>query len=56
MHRPQFELYDIQRDPDEVTNLAADPRHTATLAGLKERIKTVQQRTKDPWVHKWEYE
>ncbi len=56
VNRPQIELYDIQGDPDEVVNLAADPRHSATLTRLIGRLKDFQMRTKDPWLHKWEYE
>jgi N-sulfoglucosamine sulfohydrolase len=56
LHRPAFELYDLAADPHEVTNLAADPAHTETLARLQARLKAMQQRTKDPWLLKWEYE
>jgi len=33
--RSGVELYDHQTDPHEYTNLAADPRHAATLAELR---------------------
>jgi len=56
INSPQFELYDLEKDPDELVNLASDPRHAATLESLKAKIKAFQQRTKDPWIHKWEYE
>lgn len=56
MSRPQFELYDLENDPDEVINLATDPRHTKVLANLKTKIKAFQTRTKDPWILKWKYE
>ena len=56
VNRPQFELYDLESDPDETVNLAADPRHATILAGLKDKLKDFQKRTKDPWLHKWEYE
>ena len=56
LNRPQFELYDLESDPGETKNLAADPAHSATLEELKEKLKTFQQRTGDPWVHKWQYE
>ncbi len=54
--RPAFELYDLERDPLESTNLAADPKHAQVLADLKARIKAFQERTGDPWVIKWRYE
>jgi N-sulfoglucosamine sulfohydrolase len=54
--RPQFELYDLDKDPDETVNLASDPARAETLNKLKARIRDVQKRTKDPWVSKWEYE
>jgi len=54
--RPEWELYDLDADPDETKNLAADSEHAATLALLKEKLRAFQERTKDPWLHKWQYE
>ena len=34
-HRPAEELYDLDADPWEQTNLADDPAHASTLAGLR---------------------
>ncbi len=56
IHRPQFELYDLEQDPDEAVNRAGDAAYAATLAELKDKIKTFQQRTADPWILKWDYE
>jgi len=56
IHRPEFELYDLQTDPHEVHNLAASPDHAQLLAELKASLKAFQKRTKDPWIMKWEYE
>jgi N-sulfoglucosamine sulfohydrolase len=56
IHRPQFELYDVQNDPNETLNLAADPNYAELLAELKAELKAFQKRTNDPWVLKWEYE
>lgn len=56
MHRPQFELFDLQRDPLEAHNLAESEEHQALLAELKAKLKAFQKRTSDPWILKWEYE
>jgi N-sulfoglucosamine sulfohydrolase len=56
IHRPEFELYDLTSDPNEVENLASDTSHAEVLEELKGKIKAFQERTKDPWVMKWKYE
>jgi N-sulfoglucosamine sulfohydrolase len=56
VNRPQFELYDLESDPDEVQNLANDSQHRARLAGLQQKLKDFQRRTGDPWELKWERE
>lgn len=56
IHRPAFELYDLEADPAESRNLAADPAHAARLAVMKQRLKAAQKETGDPWVMKWDYE
>lgn len=56
IQRPEFELYDLQLDPEERNNLAASPEHADTLARLKLKLRQFQQRTDDPWVLKWQYE
>ncbi len=55
-NRPAFELYDLEADPHEVHNLADDPQHAALVADLKQRIRTMQEQTKDQWLLKWERE
>jgi N-sulfoglucosamine sulfohydrolase len=55
-HRPEFELYDLQADPDELHNLAQDPAHHDTLVTLRDKIKAFQKRTDDPWLIKWQHE
>lgn len=53
-HRPRFELYDLQQDPDEVTNLAEDPAHQAELETLIAKLKSWQQASRDPWFDRWD--
>jgi len=56
IHRPQFELYDLERDPHEVHNLAADDDHRHVLADLQRKLKHFQRRSSDPWLLKWDRE
>jgi N-sulfoglucosamine sulfohydrolase len=56
LHRPKFELYDLENDPDEIHNLADDPNHKGTLSRLQTKLKAFQKRTNDPWIVKWKYE
>jgi len=56
LHRPKFELYDLENDPHEVKNLAENPKYEKVLEELKAELKTFQKRTKDPWIVKWQYE
>ena len=56
VQRPEFELYDMQYDPDERNNLAADPDHAAILEDYQARLKAFQKEYHDPWIMKWEYE
>ena len=56
IHRPKYELYDLDADPDEVHNLADDPAHAQTLRQLQDRLKAFQQKTNDPWIVKYIYE
>ena len=56
IHRPKFELYDLQADPDEAVNLADSKQHAAALEELQKMLREFQQQTKDPWILKWKYE
>jgi N-sulfoglucosamine sulfohydrolase len=56
LHRPKFELYDLDRDANEVVNLADDPSYQKLKAELLEKLKAFQAATKDPWLRKWSYE
>jgi N-sulfoglucosamine sulfohydrolase len=56
IHRPKFELYDMQRDPNETENLAGKSEYAEVLRRYQEKLKAVQKELEDPWVMKWEYE
>ncbi len=56
LHRPRFELYDLEADPHEVRNLADEPQYEDRLDAMKAKLKIFQKQTKDPWILKWDYE
>lgn len=56
IHRPEFELYDIESDPDETENLAGDPRFAEILEKYQNELREFQAKTDDPWIMKWSYE
>ncbi|MDQ8206370.1 sulfatase [Coraliomargarita sp. SDUM461003] len=56
LHRPCFELYDLEADPGELTNLADQPEYQELVESFCAKIKKFQAETNDPWLHKWEYE
>ena len=56
MHRPKFELYDLENDPHEGRNLSTDPQHAELLEQMIVELRQFQKRTNDPWIIKWSYE
>jgi N-sulfoglucosamine sulfohydrolase len=56
LHRPRFELYDLENDPGELENLADDSGHSALVAEFVTLVQEFQRTTGDPWFHKWVYE
>jgi len=46
--RPREELYDLQNDPHQVCNVAADPAYAPVRAELERRLMEELQRTGDP--------
>lgn len=55
-HRPKEELYDLTTDPNELKNLASDPKSAEVLKDLRTKLKEWQTATKDPWLVKYQYE
>ena len=45
--RPAEELYDLQQDPQELNNLAENPKFTATLKNLRQRLDNWMVQTND---------
>ena len=56
VHRPLEELYDLEKDPHELKNVATDPNYAEMLKDLRERLKAWQIETHDPWLVKYRYE
>ena len=46
--RPALEFYDLNADPDFVSNLAARPEHAAALKGLRDQMHAELTRQGDP--------
>ena len=56
IHRPKEELYDLEKDPDEVNNVAGNVQYAGVLDNLRKRLKAFQEETDDPWIVKYRYE
>ena len=48
--RPADELYDMQSDPDQLHNLAADPAYAELMARLRAQLTEQLRQTKDPRI------
>jgi arylsulfatase A-like enzyme len=47
-HRHE-ELYDLEKDPWETTDLSISPSHAGILKELRAKVQQFRQDTKDPW-------
>jgi N-sulfoglucosamine sulfohydrolase len=56
IHRKKFELFDLEKDPDEATNLAENPEYAEVLEKMQKQLRAFQLRTDDGWELKWRYE
>ena len=56
LHRPAEELYDLSADPNELVNLAADPKAAGVLADLRAKLHGWRTATADPWLIKDKHE
>ena len=46
--RPREELYDLNKDPDQMNNLAANPKYAGTVKKLRKRLINYLRETNDP--------
>ncbi len=53
LHRPLFELFDLEKDPRELKNLAYNKQYAEVREDLVQRIKAWQRQTRDPWHTLW---
>ena len=52
LFRPDEELYDLEADPQEVHNLAKDPKHQEVLLSMRQTVEAWQKQTRDLWLFK----
>ena len=50
--RPKEELYDLKNDPDQMNNLAANPKYAQTVKKLRQRLMKYLRETKDPSTYR----
>jgi N-sulfoglucosamine sulfohydrolase len=56
VNRPLEELYDVEKDPNELKNLADSAAHAKVLAEMRKKVRDWQTKTADPWVIKYQHE
>jgi N-sulfoglucosamine sulfohydrolase len=56
LHRPKEELYDLEKDPHELKNVAGDPAYAKVLAELRAELSDWRKKTNDPWRSKDQHE
>jgi len=56
LFRPEFELYDLYKDPNEANNLATNEAFKEVLETMQNKMKAFQTKTKDPWMIMWSHD
>lgn len=51
-HVDRFQLFDLQNDPFELSDLSADEKHATIAASLKDKLLAWQKGVNDPALHK----
>lgn len=49
-YRPQWELYDLKKDPHELNNVAENYNYESILSKMKSVLRKWQIQTNDPWI------
>jgi len=49
--RPERELYDLRSDPQQLKNVAAEPRYSKDVARLDQQLMAELKKTGDPRAH-----
>jgi N-sulfoglucosamine sulfohydrolase len=52
--RDPIELYDLESDPDELVNLADDPKHAELRRAMSEKLLTRLRETNDYWLERYQ--
>jgi N-sulfoglucosamine sulfohydrolase len=52
--RDPVELYDLQNDPDEVVNLADDPKYAELRRAMSKKLLTRLRETDDHWLERYQ--
>ena len=49
LRRPAEELYDLEKDPEGLRNVAGSSEYGEALAACRKKVDQMQQATRDPW-------
>jgi N-sulfoglucosamine sulfohydrolase len=56
LNRPNEELFDLTKDPNELVNLSGDPAQEKVLSALRKKLADWRKATSDPWLIKEKHE
>ncbi len=49
-YRPEYEFFDVVKDPEELDNLSDQPKLATVFAKLKRKLSKWRNLTDDPWI------
>ncbi len=56
LNHPEFELFNLEEDPEEINNLAYKKAYKETFENMKMKLKKFQNDTQDPWKSMWDHD